>query len=232
MKRCALSWSSGKDAAYALLIIQQNNTCDIKTLFCTLDQSKKRVSMHGIREELLDLQAKALGLPLEKVYLPENISIDLYSEIMEKELMLIKHQGVNTMVYGDILLKDLREYREKEMESIAMSSIFPLWNMNTDQLAKSIIASGIKAKVVAVSAKFLDKSFVGREYDLQFLADLPLGVDPCGENGEFHTFVYDTPNFRFPVVHKMGEKVLRSYGDGSDKQNWDTSFWFCELLPK
>jgi len=233
MKKYAVSWSSGKDAAYALLKMQQDHLSKVETLVCTLEQSQKRVSMHGIGEELLDLQSQALNLPLKKIYLPNNISMAEYSAVMKKEFNTLKQEKIDTVIFGDILLQDIKEYREKEMDGVGISASFPLWKLNTQKLAKEIIESGIKTRVVAVSAKVLDESFVGREYDLQFLADLPSGVDPCGENGEFHTFVYDAPNFSFTVNHVVGENVLRSYSKkGNEKEKWETSFWFCNVLPK
>lgn len=226
-----LSWSSGKDAAYALYKIQQSEEYQIRSLFCTLEETKRRVSMHGIHESLLDAQADSLGLPLQKLFLPKNLSMGDYGKIMNEELKTIKQQGISTFAFGDILLEDLKSYRERQLNSINIQTIFPLWGKNTTNLAREIIDSGIKAVVVAISCNVLDNSFIGRVYDKKFLSDLPPGIDPCGENGEFHTFVFDGPNFRYPVKFKRGKVVKKSYNsDSKDDTSWDTSFLFQDLI--
>lgn len=234
MKPIALSWSSGKDAAYALYLLQQSPIYQVEHLFCTLDKEKSRVSMHGVREELLDQQVNALGLPLRKILLPSELPLNVYNGIIDKELSSFKESEIETIAYGDILLENLKLYRETQLQSLQLQGLFPLWKKDTTILAKEIIESGIKAIVVAASAKHLNKSFIGRLYDAQFLVDLPEDVDPCGENGEFHTFVYDAPNFKYPVPFEIGEIVKRSYvlDDNKDEPSWDTSFWFCDLLLK
>lgn len=232
MKDIALSWSSGKDAAYALLQLQKWDDFRVKKLFSTLDQEKERVSMHGIRESLLDAQANALGIPIRKVFLPENLSMSSYDRIIQKEYIKIKSEEVHTLAFGDILLDDLKTYREKQLKSLKMNAVFPIWKINTTDLAHKIIRSGIKAIVVTINRKVLDNSFLGRIFDLEFLADLPSNVDPCGENGEFHTFVYDAPNFRFPVEFLKGEVVKKQYHSGDKNTSWDTSFLFQDLILK
>lgn len=235
MKLTVLSWSSGKDAAYALYRMQSSPNYRIDSLFCTLDQESSRVSMHGVREELLDQQSISVGVPLQKLFLPSALSMEAYNELMAHEIRTFKERGIDAFAFGDILLEDLKQYREKQLQAVELQADFPLWKRDTAELAREIIDYGFKAIVTAVNSKCLDKSFVGRVFDEDFLADLPEGVDPCGENGEFHTFVYDGPNFSFPIPFEVGETVERSYAsDSEDSQDtsWDTSFWFCDLLLK
>lgn len=231
MKKIFLSWSSGKDAAYALYKLQQSKEYTIHSLFCTLEETSQRVSMHGIHESLLDAQAHSLGIPLQKLFLPKDLSMDGYGKIMKEELTAIKQQGISSFAFGDILLDDLKSYREKQLSAVNMEAIFPLWGKNTTTLAKEIINSGIKAIVVAVSRNVLEDSFIGREYNNEFLSDLPKNIDPCGENGEFHTFVYDGPHFRYPLKVKREEVVKREYSSDSEKEDsWDSSFLFQNLI--
>jgi len=228
-----MSWSSGKDAAYALYKLQQAKEYQIHALFCTLDEEKNRVSMHGIHESLLDAQAKSLNLPLEKLYLPKNLSMEDYGAIMKAELLKLKNQDIHGFAFGDILLEDIKTYREEQLATVKMDAVFPLWKENTKELAREMIDSGLKAIVVAINHKVLDDSFIGRSFDEEFLNDLPENVDPCGENGEFHTFVYDGPNFQYPIAFESGDVVERSYASDSETdESWDTSFLFQELLLK
>lgn len=230
MKDIVLSWSSGKDAAYALYKLQQSKEYTIHSLFCTLEETSKRISMHGIPESLLDAQADSLGIPLQKLFLPKDLSMDEYGKIMKEELSIIKQRGVSSFAFGDILLEDLKLYREKQLASVNIEAIFPLWGKDTAKLAEEIIDSGIKAIVVAINCNVLDNRFIGREYDKGFLIDLPKDVDPCGENGEFHTFVYDAPNFQKPIKFKKGEVVKKEYSSDSENGTWDSSFLFQNLI--
>ncbi len=228
-----MSWSSGKDAAYALYKLQQAEEYHIHGLFCTLDKGQKRVSMHGIHESLLIVQAKSLNLPLEKLYLPKNLSMDDYGAKMKNELVKMKGQGVHAFAFGDILLEDIKIYREAQLAIVKMDAVFPLWKENTKVLARTMIDSGLKAIVIAINRKVLNDSFIGREFNEEFLNDLPENVDPCGENGEFHTFVYDGPNFQFPIAFERGDVVERSYASDSEtEESWDTSFLFQGLSLK
>lgn len=230
MKKIVLSWSSGKDAAYALYKLQQLKEYTVHSLFCTLEEKQRRVSMHGIHESLLDAQADSLEIPLQKLFLPKDLSMDSYGKIMEEELIKKKHQGISSFAFGDILLEDLKSYRESQLASVDIGTVFPLWKQNTSNLAREIIDSGIKAIVVAVSCNVLNNSFISREYDEVFLSDLPKHVDPCGENGEFHTFVYDAPNFQKPIKFKKGEVVKKEYSSDSENGTWDSSFLFQNLI--
>lgn len=248
MTNAYLNWSGGKDASFALWHLQQAGTHDVKYLFTTLSAVHKRVSMHGVREELLDEQARQTGIPLVKAYLPENASMEDYNHIMHDRLAAFRQENIGDAVFGDIFLEDLRTYRESQLAQVNMQGVFPLWKKDSTQLVKDFIAAGFKAVIVCVNAKYLPASFAGRLIDETFLADLPAGVDPCGENGEFHSFVFEGPIFKAPVAFNIGETVERTYApvrndggncykdDGENDSSgqpgyWDTRFFFCDLLP-
>lgn len=234
-----LNWSSGKDAMLALHHINKAGDHSIDKLVTTLNAEHNRISMHGVRRNLLQQQADSLGLPLQIIRLSGKLSLSRYNETMERELGKLKEEGFSNSVFGDILLEDLKAYREKQLDKVGTKAIFPLWQKNTKALIEEFLNLGYKAIVVCVNAKMLDKSFCGREIDSQFLRDLPEDVDPCGENGEFHTFVFDGPLFTKPVEFEIGETVMRDYSPSNDddcfsddQQDWDTKFWFTDLLPK
>lgn len=218
-KPILFAWSSGKDSAMALYEIFKRKDIEVRALLTTLTEGFARVSMHGVREELLDAQAAALGLPLVKVRIPQNCANTEYEARMQATLEQFVAQGVKTVAFGDIFLEDLREYREKQLARIDMTALFPIWKRDTRELAKQVIQSGIKAILTCVDGNALDGAFAGRAYDESLLSDLPAGVDPCGENGEFHSFVYDAPMFCQPIDCQRGETVLR-----------EQRFWFCDLL--
>jgi uncharacterized protein (TIGR00290 family) len=238
-----LSWSSGKDAAYTLHhLIISNNKPDL--LFTTINKDYQRVSMHGVRIKLLELQAQATGIPLYQIPLSKDVDMKSYNQIMQTHLKLLKDKGFNTSVFGDIFLEDLKKFRIEQLAQINFKAIFPIWGKNTRELALQIIDSGIKAIVVSTNAAKLDKEFTGRIYDRNFLNDLPKDVDWCGENGEFHTFVFDSPDFNFPINFTIGDKTFKTYKpcSDSDKNNyrknvkktqnkWDTGFWYIDLIP-
>ncbi len=235
------NWSSGKDSAMALEYLLSNKSYSIQTLVTTVNSDLKRVSMHGLREELLDNQIKSLGLPLKKLSLSGTVSMTSYDKAMKEFTSQLVEEGFTHSAFGDIFLEDLKKYRETKLKEVGIQAVFPLWNNNTKQLMQDFINKGFKAITVCVNAKLLDKSFVGREVDASFLNDLPENIDPCGENGEFHTFVYDGPIFNYPVSFTKGEIILKSYASSSKKdddcyshstQSWDTSFWYCDLIPK
>ncbi|MFO8146540.1 MAG: diphthine--ammonia ligase [Gillisia sp.] len=240
MKKAYLNWSSGKDAAFALYKLQSHNDLKIEKLLTTLNSEADRVSMHGVRKELLLLQAKSIGLPVDIIELEGNVSMEVYNSKMSLAVSKLLKQGFTHSVFGDIFLEDLKEYREKQLAGVGLKALFPLWKKNSHQLINDFIASGFKAITVCVNSKVLDRSFCGRIIDHKFLADLPPGVDPCGENGEFHTFVFDGPIFKNPIEFEIGEIVQRSYkahkGEddncfSDDVKSWDTSFWYCDLIP-
>lgn len=240
MKKVVFNWSGGKDSSLCLYKLLENSDYDICHLLTSVNKDKDRVSMHGIRKELIHVQAQHIGIPLHCIMLPDQVDMDEYNRIMMDNLKPYRENGIRYGAFGDIFLEDLRKYREKKLRDINMEAIFPLWMMNTDQLAREFIDLGFKAVISSVDGSKLDASFVGREYDHQFLKDLPEEVDPCGENGEFHSFVYDGPLFKAPVLFKKGRVVERTYESTSDSahsfsddsdQDASFSYWFIDLLP-
>ena len=206
-----MSWSGGKDCAMALYELLQSNEYEPVALLTTISQEHRRVSHHGVREELLEQQAQAIGIPLEKVYLPTAggpCTNDVYEQIMRDALAKFQSRGVNTVAFGDLFLQDLRAWREANLAKAAMTGLFPICKRDTTELARTIIDLGFKAYLSCVEGNVGPK-FVGRRYDHQLLADLPRSIDPCGENGEFHTFIYDGPIFQYPVETRVGEIIMR-----------------------
>jgi uncharacterized protein (TIGR00290 family) len=227
-----INWSSGKDACFALWTLQQQGVYGVRYLFTTLSAGYRRVSMHGVREALLDEQARQVGIPLKKAFLPENASMEDYNGIMQAAMEEMLLENIRHAVFGDIFLEDLKQYREQQLAKAGMQGVFPLWRQDSRTLLLQLIKAGFKAVVVCVNARLLDASFAGRIIDEQFLHDLPPGVDPCGENGEFHTFVFDGPLFKAPVDFKLGETVERTYpgaAKSNDTGGWDNRFYFREL---
>jgi uncharacterized protein (TIGR00290 family) len=213
-------WSGGKDSAMALHVLLAACDCHITALLTTITESYGRISMHGVRRSLLERQAESLGLPLHPVLIPPQCVNTTYEERMKEALEQHLAQGVHHVAFGDIFLEDLRLYREKNLAQVGMQAVFPIWKRDTRELARDFVRQGFRAIAVCVDPRVLDASFAGRELDASFFADLPLGVDPCGENGEFHTYVFDGPVFKTPIAVRVGEKVMR---DG---------FYFCDLLPE
>ncbi|WP_291001817.1 adenine nucleotide alpha hydrolase [Ferrovibrio sp.] len=204
-----MSWSSGKDSAYALFEARRLGLADIVGLITTTNEAFDRVAMHGTRNALLDRQIAATGLPCLKVPLPWPCSNDEYESRMAKAMDEIAAQGVRHMVFGDLYLEDIRAYRNEKLAAIGMQAIYPLWGRETGALARSMIADGLVAHLVTVDPRKLDKSFAGRRFDASLLADLPADVDPCGENGEFHTAVVAGPMFDTAIDVRLGEVVER-----------------------
>ena len=210
--KAVLSWSSGKDCCHTLHVCRKNGIADIQALLTTVNTTFDRVAMHGTRRELLRRQAKAVGLPLIEIELPWPCSNDDYERIMGKAVQDLREQGFTQMVFGDLFLEDIRAYREKNLEGTGLTPIFPLFSDakgHTEQLAQDMIASGLEARIVTCDPKRLDPAFAGRKFDQSLLDDLPEGIDPCGENGEFHTAVVNSPEFSTPITYQMGEHVLR-----------------------
>lgn len=212
-------WSGGKDSAMALAAIRQRDDCQVSALLTTVTEGYDRISMHGVRRELLELQAEALGLPLRKVFIPPECVNPVYEARMEEALRGQLDHGVRSVVFGDIFLEDLRAYREQNLARIGMTGVFPLWKQDTRSLARRFVDAGFRAIAVCVDSRVLDPGFAGRELDDSFFSALPPGVDPCGENGEFHTFVFDGPIFRAPLSILRGEVVRRG------------PFVYCDLIP-
>ena len=219
VKRVLLSWSSGKDSAWALHVLRERGELEVAGLLTTITRDHGRVSMHAVRESLLDAQVAALGLPVRKVYLPKGASNEEYERVVALELHACKTEGIEDVAFGDLFLEDVRKYREETLRPIGMHPHFPLWGTPTRELVTSMLAAGLRAFVTAVDLRALDRSFAGRSFDREFLDSLPETVDPCGENGEFHTFTYAGPSFRDPLSVVPGDVVER---DG---------FAFCDLLP-
>ena len=209
MSRVAVSWSSGKDSAWSLHLLRQDPSIEVVALVTTLNEQFDRVAMHAVRRELLELQAKSLGLPLWTVPLPWPCSNDEYELRMTALCKRATGEAVQAIVFGDLFLADIRAYREKQLADTGLEPLFPVWQIPTAELARTMIASGLRAKITCVDPKVLSKEFAGRDFDSQFLADLPPQIDPCGENGEFHSFVYDGPGFREPIPVSVGEIVER-----------------------
>lgn len=218
-KKVLLSWSSGKDSAWSLHLLRQQDEYQIAGLLTTINSAFDRVAMHGTRRAVLEMQAHAAGIPLVPAPLPWPCSNAEYENIMSGVCAKAVAQGVSIMAFGDLFLEDIRAYRERQLQGTGLTPIFPLWRVPTRQLALDMISGGLRAKIVCVDPKKLSADFAGREFDEQFLADLPESVDPCGENGEFHTCVYAGPMFNQEIPLLLGERVQR---DG---------FCFCDVMP-
>jgi uncharacterized protein (TIGR00290 family) len=213
----AFSWSGGKDSAMALHSLRHDADYEPVSLLTTVTEGFERISMHGVRRELLRAQADSIGLPLVEVRIPPQCSNAVYEERMAEAVLRFRQQGILHIAFGDIFLEDLRAYREQKLLHADMFALFPIWKMDTRELAARFIKDGFRAIVACIDPQKLDRSFAGRELDDYFFRDLPAGVDPCGENGEFHTFVYDGPILRSPIPVRMGDVVERD------------SFVFCDL---
>jgi uncharacterized protein (TIGR00290 family) len=214
-----LAWSSGKDSAWALHVLRQQAEFEVVALLTTVNLTYKRVAMHAVRESLLEMQAAAAGLPLVKVAIPSPCPNETYEWAMEKAMARARAEGVWQVAFGDLFLADIRAYREKQLAACGMSPVFPVWGKETRQLAEEMLDGGLSAYLTCVDPKQLDRSFAGRRFDAKLLADLPARVDPCGENGEFHSFACEGPMFREKIAVDVGEIVERD------------SFVFADLLP-
>jgi uncharacterized protein (TIGR00290 family) len=218
MKRVVLSWSSGKDSAWTLHTLRQMPDVEVVGLLTTLNEAFERVAMHAVRAELLRAQAKAAGLPLREIMLPWPCTNEEYERRMATATAQVRADGVTHMAFGDLFLEDIRAYRETKLAGTGIDPIFPIWGRDTRELAQEMVDAGLRAVLTCVDPKQLDPSFVGRPFH-EALPDLPPGVDPCGERGEFHTFVHAGPMFTHPIAIEVGERVER---DG---------FWFADVLP-
>jgi uncharacterized protein (TIGR00290 family) len=233
-QKAFMNWSGGKDSGLCLYQLLQSQQYNIMGLLTSISTPYQRISMHGVRERLLDQQAESIGLPLIKMYLPEMPSMEVYDEMMATTLRDLINKGAEVSIFGDIFLEDLRAYREKKLAQVNLKGVFPLWKRPTHELIREFIDLGFKTVITCVNEKYLDKSFAGRVIDHDFLKDLPSNVDPCGENGEFHTFVYDGPLFKAPVHFELGEIVYRKYQSSNQQEKEDdpfnNGFWFCDLI--
>src|SRR5690348_6535269 len=209
MKRILLSWSSGKDSAWTLHVLRQMPDIEVVGLLMTLNQAAKRVAMHAVRQSLLEEQARATGLPATMLEVPWPCSNQEYETIMAAACQDAVAGGIDAVAFGDLFLRDIRAYREKQMQGSGLEPLFPLWEIPTDQLARDMMRAGLRARLTCVDLKKLGAEFAGREFDEQLVRDLPPGIHPCGENGEFHTFCYAGPMFAKPIEVTPGELVLR-----------------------
>jgi uncharacterized protein (TIGR00290 family) len=215
-----LAWSSGKDSAWALHTVRLAGEFEVVALLTTVNRTHARVAMHAVRESLLEMQAAVAGLPLAKVAIPSPCSNEIYESAMAEAMARASHEGVRHVIFGDLFLEDIRAYREKQLARCGMTPLFPLWGKPTRALAEDMIAGGLRAYLTCVDPRRLERGFAGRRFDAELLADLPRQVDPCGENGEFHTFACAGPMFSAEVPVRAGEIVER---DG---------FVFADLLPR
>ena len=220
MEKVLFCWSGGKDSALALYEIQKNQRYEIVSLLTTINEDYDRVSMHGVRRTLVEQQAYSLGLPIAKVLVPKSCSDEEYESKMSEVLAEFKQSGITRVVFGDVFLDWIREYRQNNLSKLDMEGVFPIWGRDTAELARSFIILGFQAVVTCVDTRVLNERFLGRVIDERFLAELPPAVDPDGENGEFHSFVFAGPIFKKRIAYTLGESVSRD------------SFCFCDLLPK
>lgn len=232
--RSIFNWSGGKDSALALYHLLQSPEWQVGTLLTSVNQTFNRISMHGVRTALLEQQAAAMGIPLVTLLLPEQPDMDTYNQLLNHTMQQFKSQGYTHSVFGDIFLEDLRRYREEKLAAAGFQAHFPLWQRNTTELVREFIDLGFQSIIVCTKAELLDESFTGRIIDQDFLKDLPANVDPCGENGEFHSFVFNGPIFQQPIPFTIGEKIFRTYtapNTNNTKSAQQMGFWFCDLLP-
>ncbi|MES2780942.1 MAG: diphthine--ammonia ligase [Bacteroidota bacterium] len=242
-EKVIFNWSGGKDSALCLYKLLQANQNEVVCLLTSVNAEYQRISMHGVRVELLEAQAQSIGLPLQQVLIPEMPTMEVYENVMKETLTELIKQGATTSVFGDIFLEDLRKYREDKLVELNLKGLFPLWKIPTHELIREFLALGFKTITTCVNEKYLDKSFVGRIIDEDFLNALPSNVDPCGENGEFHTFVFDGPLFKKPIPFEIGEIVHRTYTPAKQQDNssydcntedtetpYDNGFWYCDLI--
>ena len=220
MKNILLSWSSGKDSAWALHLLRQQPDVQVVALLTTFNSHANRVAMHAVRRALVEAQAERTGIPLWAVELPWPCSNLEYEDLMRVACQRATAEGITAVAFGDLFLQDVRDYRIRQLQGSGLEPLFPLWQIPTKQLSREMIASGVKAKITCVDPSKLERSFAGQDYDSHLLQALPAGIDPCGENGEFHTFVYDAPVFSSPIQVSPGEIVER---DG---------FVFADFIPQ
>jgi len=214
-----ISWSTGKDSAWALHTVRERGDVEVVALLTTVNTAHARVAMHAVRESLLEAQSEALGLPLVKVPIPSPCPNSVYEQAMAEAIRRARQEGITHMVFGDLFLEDIRKYREEKLASTGITPLFPIWGLDTPRLAREMVAAGLRAVITCVDPKKLGRAFAGRTFDAELLGQLPGGVDPCGENGEFHTYAFEGPMFRKPIAVEVGEIVER---DG---------FVFADVVP-
>jgi uncharacterized protein (TIGR00290 family) len=215
-----LSWSGGKDSSMALYHLLASQKYEVVSLLTTVTEAFDRISMHGVRCELLDQQAESLSIPLRKILIPKECPNEIYETKMREEIARFKAKGITKVAFGDLFLADLKQYRDERLAKAGMTGVYPIWMRDTEELVRTFIGLGFKAILACVDTNAIDASFAGREIDDSLLRDLPESADPCGEYGEFHSFAYDGPIFKRPISCRTGEKVLR-----------DGRFNYCDILP-
>lgn len=233
------NWSSGKDSALALYHLLNNDAYSVEELITTVNMHYNRVSMHGLRQELLTAQTNALNIPASLIELPEMPSMTVYEQKMLETTVRLKNNGFTHSAFGDIFLEDLKTYRENQLAKQKIKTVFPLWKRDTKELLNEFLDLGFKTIIVCANSKYFGEDFVGTIIDKDFIKNLPEDVDPCGENGEFHTFCFDGPIFSKPIKFTIGEKVYREYGapktddDNSVCKNDAEKYgvWYCDLIP-
>jgi uncharacterized protein (TIGR00290 family) len=218
-KKAVMAWSSGKDSAVALWRLQRDTGVEVVGLLTTLTAGYDRISMHGVRQALLEAQAEALGLKVYPVWIPPNANNEVYEERMSQAVETLLGDGVTAVGFGDLFLEDVRAYRERMLAGTGLRPVFPIWGEDTREFSRWLVENGFQATLTCIDPRVLPPDFAGRAYDEALLDELPEGVDPCGENGEFHTFVHDAPNFRHEIAVTVGETVERE------------GFWFADLTP-
>lgn len=229
MTPAIFNWSGGKDSSLALHYIQQHKEFELKFLLTSVNAVHQRISMHGVRRELLQKQANSIGIPLKELLVPEMPTMDEYNAMMRKTMGEFKDQGIDKAIFGDIFLEDLKKYRDERLAEAGFIGVYPLWKKDTKELVHEFIDLGFKTVVVCINSEKLDESFCGRIIDKDFIKDLPLNVDPAGENGEFHTFCFDGPIYKDPIQISWGEKVFKTYPNPVVGKE-DAGFWFQDLF--
>jgi uncharacterized protein (TIGR00290 family) len=208
-KKTLISWSSGKDSAWTLHVLKQDPTIEIVGLFCTVNQFSDRVAIHGVRRELLLQQAESVNLPVEIIYIPYPCSNVDYATIMTSFVTKARQRGIDCFAFGDLFLEDIRMYRETLLRDTGITPLFPLWGIPTKTLSQQMVSNGLKAIITCINAERFSQEYAGRKYDESFLEEIPAGIDPCGENGEFHSFAFDGPMFQYPINVSIGQTIHR-----------------------
>jgi uncharacterized protein (TIGR00290 family) len=222
------NWSSGKDSALALHYLLKQGHYDIDLLLTTVNAHYDRVSMHGLPRKVLEAQAASVGIPLEVLEVPEKPSMEQYNELMRNTVTQLRSEGYTHTGFGDIFLEDLKQYREDMLQPYGLTTLFPLWKKDTKQLIEEFLGLGFRAVIICINNSKLDASFLGQELSQELLNKFPSDVDPCGENGEYHTFCFDGPIFKAPIPFTLGEKVFKTYDNPSDPEN-TIQFGFCDI---
>lgn len=222
------NWSSGKDSALALHYLLEQGHYEIDRLLTTVNAHYNRVSMHGLPRKVLEAQAAAVGIPLDILEVPEKPSMEQYNELMRTTVTQLRSEGYTHTGFGDIFLEDLKQYREEMLNPYGLTTLFPLWKKDTKQLMEEFLGLGFRAVIICINNSKLDASFLGQELSQELLNKFPSDVDPCGENGEYHTFCFDGPIFKAPIPFNIGEKVFKTYDNPSDPEN-AIQFGFCDI---